>query len=600
MGKMGEGGDLEGYGGHVMSLMKRWRRWSARLLRVGCLASAVGVSVLGVSALVPGTARSQEGGPGDKTPSRHFTKITSFHLPIQLSPAQRADIREFCLYVKQAGGDWVRVETAPPTANYFSPKVTRDGEYWFSLVTVSKAGKQMPPDVTKAEPSLRVIVDTNPPVLDVQPTATPEREFCLKCSVIDANYDPTSLRAVSRTDKGELPLDPVLGSPGTFRIRDSELAFPVRVTAMDLAKNVATRDVNIGELVRATMRAEEKVSTVSHKVTGSPLPVGPGPLAAPSGGLPPGLVEVPPTGTPLPGTPMPVIKKEVPGGDLTPGSPFPAILPGTSPALSSGPPMPSYPLPVVSAPGTPGPGPKGLVEISPSMAVRPEFPGSPAPPIEGKGGAPRQLLNTPRVSIDYRIDHVGASGVGKVDVYLTTDTGQNWKKVWEDVDRRSPVEVDLPGEGLFGLKLVITNGNGFGGTPPVRGEQPTCWVEVDSTSPHITLNPIEPISQNGFLEIRWAAGDANLGAEPINLYFRTRADGPWQSIATRLKNDGVHRWAFPRDMGAQFWIKAEVVDQAGNVSRAETGPVILDMNEPRASVLGISSISVRPTPPLGH
>ena len=56
--------------------------------------------------------------------------------------------------------------------------------------------------------------------------------------------------------------------------------------------------------------------------------------------------------------------------------------------------------------------------------------------------------------------------MGKVEVYLTGDGGLNWQRLQEDPDRRSPAEIDLPGEGLFGIRLVITNGNGFGGTPP--------------------------------------------------------------------------------------------------------------------------------------
>jgi hypothetical protein len=261
------------------------------------------------------------------------------------------------------------------------------------------------------------------------------------------------------------------------------------------------------------------------------------------------------------------------------------------------PPGPGLPLPL-----TP---PKTVPDFTPKT---PDFTPKTVPDLtpprhdlfEGKTGAPRQLLNTPQVSIDYRIDQVGPSGVSRVDVYLTTDNGQSWKKVREDSDRRSPAEIDLPGEGLFGLKLVITNGNGFGGTPPVRGEQPTCWVEVDTTSPHVNLHPIEPIAQNGSLEIRWNAADANLAGEPISLFFRTRPDAPWQPIARGLKNDGMYRWAFPRDMGAQFWVKAEAADGAGNIARVETPtPIVLDMTEPRASVLGISSASVRPTPVPG-
>ncbi len=84
----------------------------------------------------------------------------------------------------------------------------------------------------------------------------------------------------------------------------------------------------------------------------------------------------------------------------------------------------------------------------------------------GKGPADRRIINTTHASIDYRIDTVGPSGVGKVEVYVTHDEGKSWRRVVEDVDRSTPADIDLPGEGLFGVRLAITNGNGFGGTPP--------------------------------------------------------------------------------------------------------------------------------------
>src|SRR6185503_12141407 len=88
---------------------------------------------------------------------------------------------------------------------------------------------------------------------------------------------------------------------------------------------------------------------------------------------------------------------------------------------------------------------------------------------------PRQLLNTPKAALEYRIDQIGPSGVGKVEVFITTDNGANWQRLAEDVDKRSPAEITLPGEGVYGVRLIVTNGNGFGGAPPVKGDAPTSF-----------------------------------------------------------------------------------------------------------------------------
>jgi len=120
-------------------------------------------------------------------------------------------------------------------------------------------------------------------------------------------------------------------------------------------------------------------------------------------------------------------------------------------------------------------------------------------------------------------------------------------------------------------------------------------VEVDATSPFVQLRPIEvSTSTGGTIEIRWTATDKNLHAEPIHLYYRTRQDGPWQSIAHNVKNEGIYRWSIPRDVGNQFFFKIEAIDQAGNVGRAETtSAVVLDMSEPRGVILGVTSSARR-------
>src|SRR5207237_7591450 len=127
--------------------------------------------------------------------------------------------------------------------------------------------------------------------------------------------------------------------------------------------------------------------------------------------------------------------------------------------------------------------------------------------------ANHQILGSSHVILDYQIDQVGPSGVGRVEVWMTSDGGKSWKCLCEDKDRVSPAEFDLSGEGLFGLTVVVTNGNGMGDPPPGRGDQPDYWIEVDTTKPKAQLLSARPVQgdPSGALHITWQASDKNLG-----------------------------------------------------------------------------------------
>jgi hypothetical protein len=543
---------------------------------------ALGLLVL-VSALIFGSGAAAQSPPAAQLPKVTYTKNTVFHLPVQMEERTRGNLREVCLYVKSGSGDWVRQETGQPTMSHFSYKVPHDGEYWFSLVTVDKAGRMTPPDVGQEPPGLRVMVDTQPPVIDVQPWTSPENDFCLRCQIQDANPDLNSLKATYRDQTGEHVLEPVPGSPNVFKIAGRDLLNqPLRISGADLCGNVASREVNVREMVVAALQmnkaASSKIIPVSA-TSDAPLPPSGQPITA-QHAYASGPANLPTDS----------VKTEV-------QRPAPTTLP---PVPEKG---PSSQSPGVVVP--PPPPTSSLTQLPPAQGLTSENPLT-KPGAVGAGTLPaantsnKQILNTTHATVDYRIDQVGPSGIGKVEVYLTGDNGLNWQRLQEDADRRSPAEIDLPGEGVFGIRLVITNGNGFGGTPPARGDAPTCWIEVDTTAPFLQLRPIEPI-QNGTIDLRWTASDKNLGAEPINLYYRTRPEGPWQAIARNFKNEGLYRWSFPRDQGSQFFVKVEVVDLAGNIAHAETpSAIVLDMTEPHASVIGISGITPRVTPAAGN
>jgi hypothetical protein len=547
-----------------MKLLKPLGRWTARTLRALVLTAGVGATIQVAAAQMPPTARTPAA-----LPKLIYTKSTEFKLPIQMDDRTRANMDRVCLYVKCGSGDWVRQETGAATMPHFLYRVTQDGEYWFALTTIDKLGRMSPADVTQEPPALRVLVDTKAPVLDVSAWTSPEGEMCLRCNVIDANPNPASLKAVAKLPGGERPLMIHPSYPNVFKAAGPELqSATIVVTTADLAGNQTVREVQLRDLAPPPTQAVHVPPPVTQ-----PAP-------------PPATLPAPP--------PMPSIltkadlPKVEPAKVEVPAAPALPPLPDAAPVTPTSATVPQQVITTIAPPAAP--------TMQTSLSPAPTHPRPESDNVPRTTALPgnKQLINSTRASLDYRIDQIGPSGIGKVEVYMTADQGQTWQRLCDDPDRRSPVEFDLPGEGLFGIRLAITNGNGFGGTPPRRGDTPTCWIEVDTSAPFVQLRPVETLVSNGALDIRWQATDKNLGGEPVNLFYRSRADAPWQIIARNVKNDGIYRWTFPRDAASQFFVKVEVTDLAGNVARAESpNPVMLDVTEPRATVLGVTGMSVR-------
>jgi hypothetical protein len=225
------------------------------------------------------------------------------------------------------------------------------------------------------------------------------------------------------------------------------------------------------------------------------------------------------------------------------------------------------------------------------------------PPVqEPTGSAPsHQMINCTHATLAYQIDQQGSGGVGRVEVWMTRDKGQTWKFLCEDPDRKSPVEIDLPGDGLYGLSLVVCNA-GATCTQPATGETPDWWVEVDTSKPVAQITSVR--NENGALIITWAASDNCLRPEPIDLYCANRAEGPWLPIARGLRNDGSYRWMIPANFGAEIYVRMEVTDRAGNVTVCQTPPpgmpVNKDQSHPKAHVIGLAPSDQRITSPQAH
>ena len=547
----------------------RWaqslRRWTMR----GIHATILGAALLSTASMAFAQAPAMTAAANlpSKTPGLRQEAVSSDLPVVKVQQEFRATLSAIQLYVKTPTGDWKLHESIGPQQTRFSCKVAQDGEYWFMLATVDRVGKMEPANLSTAPVSRRVVVDTTPPSIQVEPWTSPDGELCLRCIVQDANPDHASLKAVAKTGTGEVPLQRVPNQTGVFRVAGLEARYPVIITMNDLAGNEGKKEINLADLVHSPKTLPNVAQTTIPAPVVEPMPVLPSPRFDP----------VPP---PLPNTAPLVAKIETPAS-----APTMPVLPPAQRTDFPTPPAPITPMPV--APPIEAPQTNTVVNRLPTPAVT-EF--------GNHGAIPHQLINTTRANVDFRLDQVGPSGMGKVEIYMTPDKGQTWHRVGEHPDKRSPLEVSLPGDGEYGIRISVTNGNGFGGKAPVRGDAPHCTIEVDTMAPFVQLRSTELLPSTGQVELRWNAQDKNLGTEPVTLLYRTKADGPWQVIARNVKNEGVHRWAFPRDVGTQFFFKIEVADRAGNVAHdVSHQPVLIDMSEPRVSVVGVSgSGAVRP------
>jgi hypothetical protein len=229
------------------------------------------------------------------------------------------------------------------------------------------------------------------------------------------------------------------------------------------------------------------------------------------------------------------------------------------------------------------------------------------PPSTGSPYVPQvKLVSQPQVKIEFGVEHLGPSGVGKVDVYLTTNDGQTWEHTATETPiigpnneygqqgGRDSVMVKIPRQEIvYGIFLVVKNGAGVGGPPPRNGQdRPMMRVEVDTRLPDILLYAPKPDpAREGVILLSWKAVDRNLDDYPVTIEYREDPNGPWRLVSNTpsLPNTGAldaystgsFAWTVPNIATGLVYLKLTVRDKAGNVSEATTPkPVLIDLSKP--------------------
>jgi hypothetical protein len=530
-----------------------------------------------------------------------YHKGRNFRIPFNLNAEGRDRVKELhLLYSEDQGYHWRSSSRTFPDHPTFTFRSSHDGEYWFAVQTVTIDGKVSPALDATVEPNLKVIVDTFPPTLLLDPDGRRGSLASVRWEVKDENLDLKSL-VVEYQVEGvgvwrRVPIKRPKSVGGQQWDAGTAEAIKVRASVTDKA----------GNLAEAAIELPEGTAAPGDLVTNDP-----------GGDVPPGSAPVPdgaeaqimagPGFTPV--NPRPSAKRKQTSGPARAGQAPRAILPqagstegspaagldwdrdqGSRGVARSAPPVVDPARADLFPPADAGLRGSSGSPSGDSVATNPP-PFTQAPVRDGAGGT--LLVASPRFKLQYAIDDAGPSGPATVELWITQDGGRNWIRRGDDPDRASPFEVDLGGEGTYGLCLVARSASGLGDQPPAPGDPPQSWVEVDSTSPAVQLQPPQVGTgvNSGKVAIAWRASDLHLPPKSVVLSWRPDQPGAtWQTIADAQENAGQFIWTVPAAVPQRFHLKVDAIDSVGQRGSAETtdmGPIMVDRSRPRSRIIGL-------------
>lgn len=557
-----------------------------------------------------------------------YLKHSTFTIPIEVAPDKKDMIRELYLFVStDRGRTWQKIQTAKPTDQSFTFRAQTDGEYWFTLAYVDKNDKMEPRDIRTEPPGLQVVVDKTPPSIAIE-TERDGDAIAMNWRVAEPQPDLNSLKievkADGESDWREVPIRKALEGEMTIPV-DPGKNYLVRASMADRAGNVAEMTEQASVDGVASKPSPRKLEIEENGFRLPPPPSMDKSEPQPSFAVdadrsaPPSAARTIPTASTerevaKSETPAPVMAEEMrptpamedsfsPPAQPTVRQAFspsvaqqqaqPAVFERAKPAQPASWPhmhanavsneshwMSAYAtasrIPIAST----------QEQIQPAAATMPE-PAAPSPSPKA------HLSSSPRIEVNYSVRGAGPAGVGKVELWYTTDNGETWKLYGEDPDKTAPFEVVLPSEGRYGLQVVVTSLAGLGQRPPRPQDKPQLIIEVDSTPPTAELYQPLPDTQGGKdrLWLHWSSTDKHLADNPVSLYYAIEPNGELYPIQTDLPAEGRYSWQVPKNIPYQVYLVLIARDMANNIAKAVTPePVVVDLSQPEAEVIGVVAL----------
>lgn len=504
--------------------------------------------------------------------TNHTRFSVNFELPA--ASAAKDEPRQVELHVSSdQGATWHVAGTAKPTDRRILFAAPADGEYWFMPRTKYASGKYLPQGAPAAE--LKVIVDTAPPVVELE-ARDEQGEIFLRWHAADPHLKVDTLKleyrvAGSSAAWQRVAVDALENAQNPHELRgETTFILPIREQGASIVVRAEAND-------RAGNRTVKEQPLAPHDGESVSPPAMPPSFAQDAGVTP--AKPAAPTAYPKTSTP-----------DWT-AQESPALVDGARPPRPAPTDRPAR-REMVNASFRSGA--ERLRELPSAEPTAEETPANIAPPP----GVHPHLVNKPRFELLYDVEATGSAGVDQVELWMTKNGGGVWTRYGLDEDCRSPVSVSVPGEGLYGFRVVVETTVGLRSPAPAAGDLPDIWVEVDLTRPELRL--VSADQGNGDeadrLVVCWEASDRHLAGRGISLRWSPSPQGPWNTIASGLENSGRYAWRLDQRLPRQIFLLVEARDDAGNVSSNQlTQPVSLDLIRPQGRIRDVRPLSVAPS-----
>ena len=179
------------------------------------------------------------------------SRYRTFRIPFNVG-AGAAQIRQVQLYVSlDQGQSWQAAANAPPDQKFFRFVAERDGLHWFAVQTLDLDNRVNPANMQGAAPSLKVIVDTAAPGVQLQTLAPQGDKVGVSWEIRDENLEflaNDTVRLDYRAVGGQnwLPLNMPLGATQLYWLPQAPGPVEVRLQARDRAGNTAQTTATIG------------------------------------------------------------------------------------------------------------------------------------------------------------------------------------------------------------------------------------------------------------------------------------------------------------------------------------------------------------------
>ncbi|MBI4618201.1 MAG: tetratricopeptide repeat protein [Planctomycetes bacterium] len=176
--------------------------------------------------------------------------------------------------------------------------------------------------------------------------------------------------------------------------------------------------------------------------------------------------------------------------------------------------------------------------------------------------------------IEFEAKDLGPAGVALVELWVTTNDGDDWSQGPTSTDERGTFDYPAPAEGRYGFRVRTIDQAGNEEPRPVGGiHKPELVVVVDRKQPLLkVLRPAQGAALGAGRRafVYWEASDENLGPAPVEVLYRPSPDSPWEALpGGPFGAEGQAAFDLPGQDLPEAAIAVEATDLAGNSAREE-------------------------------